>query len=85
MLFEEVTFFGLDAMFPTLPAKVDPQVPGDGLIVSATRWFIGTDGVSGALKLEVVGGPTGGPGGGADRHSIFRGLAVESNSIAATS
>ena len=76
VLFDELTFFGLDAVFPTLPSQVNPRVPGDGLIVSATRWFIGTDGVSGALKLAVESGPD--PASPEPtRESIFRGLSVE--------
>jgi hypothetical protein len=43
--FERLAVYGLDEAFPLLPNKVD-----------ATNWFIGTDGISGALSVSLGGG-----------------------------
>lgn len=79
VFFEELAIFGLDAVFPTLPKSADPQVQGDGLVIDAKNWFLGTDGVSGSLKLALEKGPPdpADPGQVGDRDSIFRGMSFE--------
>ena len=76
--FQELAFFGLDAIFPTMPKVADPQVQGAGLVFEAKNWFIGTDGVSGSLKLALEVGPEAAePDAEPTRENIFRGLSFE--------
>jgi hypothetical protein len=79
VFFEELAIFGLDAVFPTLPKAADPQVQGDGLFIDARNWFLGTDGVSGSIKVAVESGPSdpADPGQVGTRGSIFRGASFE--------
>ncbi len=45
VFFEELAVLGLDELFPVLPSTID-----------ATNWFIGTEGITGALSVSFTGG-----------------------------
>ncbi|MCA1656915.1 MAG: hypothetical protein LC713_04275, partial [Actinobacteria bacterium] len=66
VFFEELAIFGLDAVFPELPKKADPNDPGQGLVVDARNWFIGTEGIAGSLRVAMT-----------TATGIFHGLAFE--------
>lgn len=53
--FEEIVVFGLDAIHPGLPKAVDSTAASDpGLILRLEKWFLGTDGISGKLEIDLT-------------------------------
>ena len=52
--FEEIVVFGLDAIHPGLPKAVGSTAASQpGLILRLERWFLGTDGISGKLEIDL--------------------------------
>ncbi|HYI12141.1 MAG TPA: hypothetical protein VEK57_24015 [Thermoanaerobaculia bacterium] len=58
---EKLVVFGLDSVFPTVPKMIDPDNEDvqHGLVVELSHWLIGSDGVSGSLRVAL--NDTGGP------------------------
>lgn len=51
---EKFVVFGLDSVFPTAPSKIDPSQPlEEGLTLELSRWLIGSDGLTGSLRLTL--------------------------------
>lgn len=56
---EKLVVFGLDSVFPTAPAKMDPAEIEEGMVIELSHWLIGTDGLTGSLRfmLDNLDGP----------------------------
>jgi hypothetical protein len=52
---EKFVVFGLDSVFPTAPKMIDPanEDVEEGLVLELSKWLIGTNGLSGSLRLTL--------------------------------